>query len=60
MRCAWYVWKDIQEKIALATKNWNINEIVNAVIADDPEAIIIRSSSTEALHQIQWLDKDYC
>ncbi|MCW9716075.1 MULTISPECIES: helix-turn-helix domain-containing protein [Avibacterium] len=45
--------KDIQEKIALATKNWNINEIVNAVIADDPEAITIKNSLAEALQQTQ-------
>ncbi|MCW9717793.1 helix-turn-helix domain-containing protein [Avibacterium sp. 21-599] len=42
---------DIQEKIAFATKGWNVDEIVNAVIADDPEAVVIKDSLTDALEQ---------
>ncbi|MDG6894555.1 helix-turn-helix domain-containing protein [Volucribacter amazonae] len=42
---------DIQEKIAQATKNWNVEEIVNAVIADDPDASEIKESLSEALIQ---------
>ncbi|MFZ7200228.1 hypothetical protein [Avibacterium avium] len=44
---------DIQEKIAFATKDWNVDEIVNAVIADDPEATVIKDSLTDALEQTQ-------
>ncbi|TNG92791.1 helix-turn-helix domain-containing protein [Pasteurellaceae bacterium USgator11] len=40
---------DIQTKIQTATKNWNIEAMVSAVIADDPAAEIIRESLTEAL-----------
>ncbi|TCK70130.1 helix-turn-helix domain-containing protein [Lonepinella koalarum] len=40
---------DIQEKIQAKTKNWDIEAMVNAVIADDPDAVVIRESLTEAL-----------
>lgn len=42
---------DIQEKIAAATKNWDIEKMVNAVIADDPDATVIKDSLAHALTQ---------
>lgn len=42
---------DIQDKIAAATKDWDIEKMVNAVIKDDPDAISIKDSLTDALEQ---------
>ncbi|WIM84958.1 type II toxin-antitoxin system MqsA family antitoxin [Gallibacterium anatis] len=42
---------DIQEKIALAMKNIDIDATVAAVIADDPDAKQIKASLTSALKQ---------
>lgn len=42
---------DIEKRIALATKGWNVNDVVNAVIADDPDASEIKESLSEALIQ---------
>lgn len=34
-------------------KNWNIDEIVSAVIADDPDASFIHDSLTETLTELK-------
>lgn len=39
-------------------KNWNIDKIVSAVIADDPDAEVIRDSLTETLTELKCISSD--
>lgn len=44
---------NISKKIQHATQNWNIDTIVNAVVADDPEMADYADEFRDTLHQLK-------